>query len=104
MIATEEAGLDGFLETKHVIEDCVDQGIGLVSANIVCSSHLFQMVCVGDLKLAPHQKHTILKRMGFMPRPDRVTIRGHKTHIWVKSGVTERAIEMWVHAQRDDGT
>lgn len=82
MIATEEAGLEGYSEVKELIE----KGGKFFNKNVISSSDLFEALVFEypELTIETTKKHVILKKLGYSSLPKPVKIDGKTRRIWAK--------------------
>ncbi len=83
MIATEEAGFEGYLEIKELIE----KGSKYFNKEVICSNSLFEALLFEhpELDIQARNRNIILKKLGYSALPKPVKIDGKTRRVWAKS-------------------
>ena len=90
MIATEEAGLEGFQEVREMIAEGGEYfQDGCVSTSDTFAALLFEYL---DLDLNTSKRNQIMKKLGYLQVTSPVKIDGKTRRIWVKRKMTNEEI------------
>lgn len=90
MIATEEAGLEGFQEVREMIAEGGEYfQDGCVSTSDMFAALLFEHL---DLDLNTSKRNQIMKKLGYLQVTSPVKIDGKTRRIWVKRKMTNEEI------------
>ena len=90
MIRTEEAGVEGLLEVREMI----DVGGEYYNSLAVCATDLFDQVLFDhpELNILSTKRHTIMKKLGYTLMDKVVKIDGKTRRVWVKKNFTNEEI------------
>jgi hypothetical protein len=82
MIATEEAGFEGYSEIKELIE----KGGEYYNSEVICSNDLFEALMFEnpELDIQGRNRHAILKKLGYTALPKTVKLGGKMRRVWAK--------------------
>ena len=90
MIATEEAGFDGFNEIKDLIE----KGGNFYNSEVICANDLFEDLLFehSDIDIKRSQRGIILKKLGFSAVPHVIKYGGKTRRFWTKRKMNNEQI------------
>jgi hypothetical protein len=82
MIATEENSLEGYAETKELIE----KGGKYFNKKVICSNELFDSLVFEypDIDIIGRTRNLILKKLGYTLHPKVIKIDGKTRRVWSK--------------------
>lgn len=82
MIATEEAGFEGYNEIKELIE----KGSEYYNSEVICSNDLFETLIFEypELDIQGRNRHAILKKLGYTALPKTIKLGGKMRRVWAK--------------------
>lgn len=82
MIATEEAGFEGYTEIKELLE----KGSLYYNNQVICSNDLFEdlMLEHPELEILGRTRHSILKKLGYTALPKPIRIDNKMRRVWAR--------------------
>ena len=91
MIATEEAGVEGLMEIK----DLINRGGEFFNDNVISSSDLFDQVIFEhpELQIIGRSRHVILKKLGYSALPKPMKLNGKTRRMWAKKSLTSEEVK-----------
>tara|TARA_R110000803_G_scaffold116981_1_gene185530 strand:- start:1643 stop:3994 length:2352 start_codon:yes stop_codon:yes gene_type:complete len=90
MIATEEAGVEGYMEVKELIRG----GGEYFTEGCVSSVDMFDALTFEheNLELNTLKRNTVMKKLGYLQMPELVKIDGKPRRVWVKKVMTNSEV------------
>lgn len=100
MIATEEAGFDGYVE----IRDLIEKGGQYFNRDIISCSDLFEELLFEnpELSIQTSQRNRILKKLGYLAIPKLIKIDGKTRRMWAKKLMNNDQIRLGLKKEDDD--
>lgn len=91
MIATEEAGFDGYSEIKELI----NKGGEYYNSDVICSNDLFENLMFEhpELDIQSRNRHAILKKLGYTALPTPMRINGKTRRVWAKKIINNEKVK-----------